>query len=561
MRVDCEKDHMRAGYIAAAGLLLAAVHPRLLPGAPASALPVKNGRPLVATVNSDAIALDEFLMQLGSPADRPRLLDGRATAKEVELLDRLITIKLIVQEAARMGLDEAPEIRKQLDVTSREILREVLMDRLVKDVKADPAEVERLFKEKVRQWKTSSLLFQDKAAAARARKEIAAGAPFDGVAARAVAAKQARTDGDAAYHPRKDYLPAIAGAIAGLRVGQVSAVIGLQAGYAIVKVVDIRYPEDATARKEAREQASSQQQVAAMKAHEQAMRRKYVVVNERVLEGIDYTADKPGIDGLLTDKRVVADIRGAAPVTVGDLTDYLGKQFYHGTEQARQRKEMNARKQAALEATIARRLLNMEAVRLGIDKTNAYRDRVSGYRESLVFDSFVQKVIVPGNKLKEDEVKRHYSGHLGEYSYPEMVKVRSLAFTGRAAAEAAIRKLREGADYGWLASNAEGQVAKGTPGLMTFDGRPVTTDSMPEGVRKSLAGARSGEFKLHASPEGHFYVLAVQQVIASNAKPFGEVKQEIAKKLYGDKLKKSVEEYAARLRAQSKVQAYLTRMP
>lgn len=458
-----------------------------------------------------------------------------------------------------MGLDEAPEIRKQVDVTSRDILREVLMDRLVKHVTPAPAEVEKLFREKVKQWKTASLLFPDKTAAERARKEIAGGAPFNEVAARAVAAKQARKDGDERYHPRKDYLPAIGEAIAPLRIGQVSPVIRLQAGHAVVKVIDMRYPEDAAARAEAREQALSQQRVAAMKAREEAMRRKHVVVNQAVLKGLDYTADKPGFDALLKDKRVIAEIKGSTSITVADLTDYLRMQFFHGSDQAKQRREMNDKKQAALEATLARRLLNMEARNLGIDRTNVYRDRVTGYRESLVFESFVQKVIVPGNKMKEEEVKNHYSGHLKEYSYPELVKVRSLAFTRRAAAEAAMRKLREGADYGWLASNGDGQVPKGTQGLLAFDARPVTTDSMPDGVQKALTGAKAGESRLYASPEGHFYVLSVQQVIASTAKPYDEVKEAIAKKVYGEKLKKSVEEYARKLRAQSKVETYLKR--
>ena len=66
-----------------------------------------------------------------------------------------------------------------------------------------------------------------------------------------------------------------------------------------------------------------------------------------------------------------------------------------------------------------------------------------------------------------------------------------------------MRKLREGTDYGWLVANAEGQVDKGTAGLLTLDGRPVTTDSMPEGVQKALTGAKAGEFRLYASPEGH----------------------------------------------------------
>ena len=278
-----------------------------------------------------------------------------------------------------------------------------------------------------------------------------------------------------------------------------------------------------------------------------------------MFSSLNYEAATPGVDALLKDKRIIAEIKGAPPVTVGDLTDYLKMQFFHGSDQVAQRKKMNEKKEDALDATLGRRLLNMEAQRLGVDKTNAYRDRVTGYKESLIFDAFVQKVIAPENKMKEPEVRQYYDGHLKEFSYPAMLKVRSLAFAQRTSGEDAMRKLREGADFGWLVANAAGQVAKGTPGLLALDGQLVTVDSMPAGLQKALVGVKAGEYRLYASPEGPVYVLAVQQVVASTAKPYDVVREDLAKKLYGEKLKKAVETYAGKLRAQSKVETYLAR--
>ena len=81
---------------------------------------------------------------------------------------------------------------------------------------------------------------------------------------------------------------------------------------------------------------------------------------------------------------------------------------------------------------------------------------------------------------------------------------------------------------------------------------------MPDGVREGRSPeAKAGDVRLYASPEGHFYVLAVQEVVAPSARPYDEVREEIAKKLYGEKLKKSVDDYAAKLRALSKVEIYL----
>jgi parvulin-like peptidyl-prolyl isomerase len=546
--------------IGTTGLLLAVLHTPAFTAGDGQPLPLRNGRPIVATVNADVISLDELLMELDSTADRARLQQGRATEQQIGVVNRLVTVKLLVQEAARMGLADVPQVRKEADVASREILREVLLEQLTKNVKADPAVVEKNFREAVRQWKTSSLVFQDEAAAKKAQAELESGAAFATVAARVVAAKTGKPDKDNDYHAAKDYLPQIGTALGKLRIGQVSPVLHLQAGFVVVKVIDIRYPENAPARAQARKAALAEKQIAFTKTHEEWLRRQYATIDTRLLKSLDYQAPRPGLDALLKDTRVLARIKGAAPLTVGDLTDYLRLQFFHGSDPARQGKEMNEKKETAFYATLGRRLLNQEAVRLGIDKTNRYRDRVTGYRDTLVFSAFVQKVIAPENKMKEEEVKGYYTVNLKNYSYPDMMKIRSLAFTRRGAAEDALRKLREGSDYGWVSSNAEGQVDKGAEGLLSFDGQPVMTDSMPDALRTALTGCKSGDLRLYASPDGRFYVLSVQEVIANGAKPYDQVRDDVAKKLYGDKLQRGIDTYAARLRAQSKVATYLNKV-
>ena len=403
-------------------------------------------------------------------------------------------------------------------------------------------------------------MFREEVAAQRARMEIVDGTGFNEVAARATAAKTAQADTDNEYHAKKDYLPQIAEAVAKLKVGELSPVIRLQTGFVVVKVLAVRYPEDKEARADARGTVLKERQLAVLKAHGDALRKQNVVVDKAILNGIDYAAPKPGIDLLLKDERAVARIKGAPAVTVGDLTDYLRMQFFHGDDRARQGKEMNEKKDAALEATLERRLLNAEALRLGLDKTNAYLDRVRAYKNSLVFDTFVQKVIVPDNKMREQDVTRYYKDHSKDYSSPEMLKLRSLVFARRAAAESAMGKLREGADFSWVLANAEGQAPKDAPGLLMFEGRPVTTTSMPAGMQKALDGVKDGEFRMYASSDGPVYVLAVQQVITPIPRPYDDVRDDIAKKLYNEKLKKAIEDYAGKLKAHTKVTTYVKKV-
>lgn len=548
---------MRYRLALATALFVASTPPQPIVGATDPALPVKDGRAVVATIGDDAIFLDELLMQLEPPVDTTRLQGGTARQAELELLDRLITVRLIAREGGAMGLGDLPEIRKQVDVTSRQLLRDVLMETLVKDLTPDPAAVEARYKDLAREWKTASILFTDEAAAAKAHEAIAAGDAFDAVAGRAVAAGQAKADSDADYHRTSGYLPEIGAALNGLQPGQVSPVVKIPQGFVVVRLVDIRYADDPAARDEARKAVLSDLQQVALTAREEELRAKNVVVDKAVYDGLDFST---GMDALLKDTRVVATIEGGSPLTVAELTDYLRMQFFHGGDPAAQGKRLNTKKEGGLEATLSRRVMNAEAIRLGIDKTARYLDQINAFEESLVFDAFVQKVIVPDSKMREDDVKAYYDGHLAEYSYPGMMRIRGLAFTKRAAAESAVEKLRAGTDFGWLAENADDRADKSAPGLLTFDGRPLMTDGMSEGARKAVDGAKQGEARLFAGPEGLFYALVIQEIVASGPKPYADVRQAIADKLYGEKLRKGVEGYAARLRALSPVQVHLRKI-
>ena len=133
----------------------------------------------------------------------------------------------------------------------------------------------------------------------------------------------------------------------------------------------------------------------------------------------------------------------------------------------------------------------------------------------------------------------------------------SLVFEKRDDAEKAVVTLRKGTDFQWIKENAEGQVDQNTKGVLNFDGRLLTTRDLPEGVQKAVTGAKTGDFRLYESPENHYYVLYIQEVIPSKPQPYTEAREKIAKKIYEEKLTKAVEEYAGKLRAVSDVKIYL----
>lgn len=513
-------------------------------------LPVIKGKKVVATINGEPIPLEEYNRELES-------LQTADVRNRQDLLKRLINTRLIVQEAKRSGLDELPEIKQQVEVFSRVTLREELMERHVKNVKADPKEVEKLYKESVKEWKMSSVLFEQEDAAKKLEKATKEGKSFDKTLQQFVSDGIAKGSEVGKYLKNRELLPEIAKAISKMKIGEISPVIRLKSGFVILRLEDLRYPEDEKAKEQAKHEILKRKQKEALAKYDDELKKKYAKVNQKVLDQLDFESKEPGFQNLSKDQRIVAEIKGEKPITVGELTDYIRQQFYHGVERAIESKRINKNKSQVLDEMIHKRVLIKEALWLGIDKNESYKSEVREHEDSLVFGTYLQKAVAPEIKLQEKEVESYYNKHIKDYTYPEMMKIEGLVFRTRRDAEAAIEKLKKGVEFKWLKANAEGQVDTNSEKVMSFEGQLMTVKDFPEGLEKAVARARTGDSRIYESPKGHFYVLVIQETVPSKPRPYQEVRGEIAKKVYNEKLKKAVEDLADKLRAMSDVKIYL----
>ena len=320
----------------------------------------------------------------------------------------------------------------------------------------------------------------------------------------------------------------------------------------------MRYPEelDREAWEKAATQVVNQKKVKAARDYLDELKKKYVTMNEGLLEDLDYQGEKPGFEKLLQDTRVIAEISGEKPITVGDLSRALEQKFYHGVEVAIKNKRINDDKNRVLEDMLEKRLLRKEALSKGLGDTEIYRNRVREYKNKVVFDKFVKMVIVPDIRLKAAELGDYYEKNSDEYTYPEMMRIKSLVFRKKSDAVNALDKLVKGTDFTWLSYNATDQVDRSTEGLLDFAGKLLTVNSLPEGVRKAVSGAKPGDFRLYASPEGHYYVLYIYHLAPARLQPFEDVKEKIATEVFNNKVKKAVEDYADKLKEYYPVRIY-----
>jgi len=527
--------------------------------AAAEKLPVIDGKAAVATVNGEAITAEELESAIAAAHATRAETEKAGQIDYTATINRLINTRLIAIEARNMGLDELVEFRERVEVYSKDTLRILLLEGQVKDVKADQSEVERLYKEIVKEWKITSVRFDKEESAKQLKAALDTGKDFDEEVTKAMEEGLAKEADWGEYLKDRELTGPIARLVSHMEVGSVSPIVSIgKKGFIIFRLEGMRVPEEENreARKEAKQLALNQKKVETARAYYQELRERYVRIDEDLLAALDYESPEPGFEKLLKDNRIIAEITEEKPITVGDLGDALKRKFYHGVERAIESKKINMRKKEILESMIEKKILLKEALKQNIDKTEHYIDRVREYERSLVFGAFVNKVIVPDVSLDMKELKKYYEDNREDYTLPQMVRVKSIVFAEKSKALDALDKLRQGTDFNWLSSTAEGQVDKKDGGVLNFEGQLLTVRSLPEDMRQVLSQVKPGDFRLYESPEDRYYVLYVYDLVPSELQPFENVKDKIAKKVFGDKVKKAVEDYAEKLKEYYPVKIY-----
>lgn len=522
-------------------------------------LPVIEGKTALATVNGEPLALDDLRRQLD--AIHEGVADNAAAPRlnPTELLGRMINVHLVIQEARTIGLDELPEVKTAVEAYGRDTLRAMLFGYHVRDIrKPDGKEADKRYRAAVKEVKLASVLIDKEEDAKRLEAEVKAGGAFEAVAKRMINAGEARGSAEGEYMKFKALLPEVAAAVSAMKKGEVSPPIKIGNSHSRVKLLGVRFPEDPDARARAEREALEAKRTAALKAYVEELKKKYVKVNHRLLKELDYDSPEPVLESLRKDPRSVAEVRGEKPVTVEELSEALRKKFFHGMERSAQKGRINRRKEQVLDEILVRRVTGREARRLKIDQSPAYRYALEEYRKGILFGMFVQKVIEPGIRVEEADLSAYLEEHIGEYTSPEMMRIDSIAFSRREDAEKAAARLRGGADFQWVRANAEGRVEPArAKGLLAFGDGPVVSADLPEEVRKAVAGAAGGDYRLCSGPpEEVHYVLHVREVFPPAPQPYDAIKDMIAKKVFETKRNAALDDYMTKLRAAADVKIF-----
>jgi hypothetical protein len=520
-------------------------------------IPVLEGKQIVAMVNHEPITAEEFGMFLADIEHETTGSGKKAEAVDYAgILDRLIDEKLFLLEARNIGLDTLPELTTMIDDNTGRTMAKMLVKQEVKNIEVDEEEVEREYKEAVKEFKVTGAVFKTESDARKVGEEVAAGTPFDDIIKKVIGAGNAVEIMEGEYLKKRELMSKVDEVLSQLEIGSISDVVKFQKGFLIVRLDDIRFPQEPELREKISRILWKNAKDIAVEKYIVSLLEKYAEVDQTVLDSIDYDTSDEGYKKLSEDERIVARIKEDKPVTVRDLTAGFEKKLFHGVEQ--RQKELNKRKEKMLNEMLRKRVLVLEAKKKRIDKSDAYNNTINQFKKSLIVSYFIDKVIAASVKLNEEELSAYYDDHRESYKTPAMMKIYSIVFDEREKAETALAALRSGTEFKWLSEHADGQVRKDAQGLLNFEGTILSVSALPDGVQKVLSEVDSEDFRLYESGDGYFYVLYIEKVFPSTLQEYQEVRNDIAKELYYIKMTEAVKNWSAKLKEHYPVEVYLT---
>ena len=164
-----------------------------------------------------------------------------------EMLDTMVIRELILQQAAKDGLDKSPEVARKLeDLKKRLIVEAFLKKRVETDAKVGDDDLKKFYEQNKDKFKTgeqvraSHILVKTEKEAKDVLAQIKAGGNFEELAKKYSVDASAANGGDLGWFGKGSMVPAFEKAVLALKEGQVSDVVKSDFGYHIIKLTGKR---------------------------------------------------------------------------------------------------------------------------------------------------------------------------------------------------------------------------------------------------------------------------------------------------------------------------------
>lgn len=191
---------------------------------------------------------------------------------------------------------------------------------------------------------------------------------------------------------------------------------------------------------------------------------------------------------------------------------------------------------------------------------------LSDLRKSLEKQMIISRVqqneVMSKVAVNDEDARRYYQQHLGEFTQPRSVTLREIFITvpgdGTAVNVGLDEEVREkiaavrqravnGESYEKLATDISDAPSKANAGLIG----PLSLSDLSPDLQKLLESMKQGDITQPLRGAKGYQLLKLETATTSETKPFDEAREDISNKVFTDKRRDEFEKYLQKLRAQA----------
>jgi peptidyl-prolyl cis-trans isomerase SurA len=261
-------------------------------------------------------------------------------------------------------------------------------------------------------------------------------------------------------------------------------------------------------------------------------------MQREALKRPEITDQRVILEGMIDRKlQMVAAKRNGMEVTDRELTEAIADIMKRNNMDSKQ-----------FEAALAREGTTLEQYRVE-------------FREQMTMSRLFNKFIRTGLSLDEKEVREYYDRNLGQFSLPEEIRVRLLAVIvpekasseqiaeARQKAETLMARIGKGEDFIRLIRENSDSPTAAQDGDLGFMQRAHAIPEIEEAAKDLKPGQYAGPVK---AADG-FYIIRVEE-IRTPVRPFEQVKDEVQKMLYEQKMENAYRAFLQSLRSEAHIE-------
>ena len=210
-------------------------------------------------------------------------------------------------------------------------------------------------------------------------------------------------------------------------------------------------------------------------------------------------------------------------------------------------KMQNDLKEEILDSLITYKLIEQEALKRNYAKDSLFMNKVKKRKEKLLINEFKAKIIYPLIIPTKNELTQYYEKHIDDFKKGYKVLFKEMVFKTRKDAEKALKELKQGASFNFLAAQVS---EKWIPRLKAVW---VNADSFSPAIRKELNRLKAGEISEVIADNMQYKIIKLKGKRGGEPIEFSRVVDRL-KKIVGQKnFDKMLSKYLAELRDDSKI--------